>query len=74
MANNASGEFFDLTITSYNNAFGKKKIEGAFLSHYCTINVGCDVHSADTCGNRSNSAHGRSQETSCGINVQECPQ
>lgn len=29
MANNASGEFFDLTITSYNNAFGKKKIEGA---------------------------------------------
>ena len=29
MTNNSSGEFFDLTITSYNNAFGKKKIEGA---------------------------------------------
>jgi hypothetical protein len=29
MSNNASGEFFDLTITSYNNAFGKKKIEGS---------------------------------------------
>jgi hypothetical protein len=29
MTYNSSGEFFDLTITSYNNAFGKKKIEGA---------------------------------------------
>lgn len=29
MSNVASGEFFDLTITSFNNAFGEKKIKGS---------------------------------------------